>query len=219
MDTIETARAALRESALTFLAANTGLTTLGCTTAGFTRSAGSFLTDGFRPGHEVVSAGFAGAASGTFVLKSVTDLLMEAENPTGLTTQAAAGGRQITCPWLARAAWENWPFDMDPARPYVREKLVPQEQTRTSIGPNARVQVGGTWMLDFFFPANVKGTVGPGSYVGTLCENHFYPGRSLVRNNQQILVISSTRSAGRSSAGWYMIPVVLRFKTFYTTPQ
>lgn len=217
MGSFENARAVLRESALTFVAADTGSLTLGLTTTAITRSTGSFLADGFKPGMEVQVSGYP-FAIGPFVLKSVTALELTPNDASELSLQSPASGRRVLCPWLAQSAWENWTFAPDEARPYVRERLMPQEQFRLSLGPKARVQVGGSWLLDFFFPASIRGTAGPDAYVDSLAENHFYPGVSLVRNNQQVLVVNSTRSGGRVSAGWYMIPFILRFKTHFITP-
>lgn len=62
----------------------------------FTRTAGSFLTDGFAVGQGITTSGFtAPGDNGTFVISAVTELVITCATATGLVDEAAAS-RTIT---------------------------------------------------------------------------------------------------------------------------
>ena len=62
----------------------------------FTRSLGSFPTDGFAVGQLVTTAGFTnGGNNGTFVITALTATVMTCANEVGLTTEGSAAGRTI----------------------------------------------------------------------------------------------------------------------------
>jgi hypothetical protein len=61
---------ALRGRVLTLSVATTGTTSLAATATGYTRAAGSFVTDGFKPGMEVLAAGFATSGNNGYKIRS-----------------------------------------------------------------------------------------------------------------------------------------------------
>lgn len=62
----------------------------------FTRSAGSYLTDGFAAGQSVTTSGFTGGNNGTFTIESVTATVMTMTSSTGLADEAGGGNERIT---------------------------------------------------------------------------------------------------------------------------
>ena len=84
-------------------AGTTGSTSLGATLAGYTRPAGSFITDGFVVGQTIVGSGFAAAVgttpsnSGTSVITAISadGLSMSVTKATGLAVEAAAAAREL----------------------------------------------------------------------------------------------------------------------------
>ena len=62
----------------------------------FTRSSGSYLTDGFAPGQNITTAGFANAGNcGNYVINTVTATVITVTNVTGLVTETSAAGRTV----------------------------------------------------------------------------------------------------------------------------
>lgn len=109
---------ALRARALTVSVATTGSITMEATATGFARAAGSFVTDGFAVGMEVVPSGFA--VNAPAVVTGVLPLAMTVRG--GRAPEAAAGGRSLTVGLPVLRAWENAPaFTPEDGRPFVEE--------------------------------------------------------------------------------------------------
>lgn len=63
----------------------------------FTRSAGSFVTDGFVAGNEITCANFTNAGNNsTFVIDTVSALVITVVDKTGMVTEAGTGDETIT---------------------------------------------------------------------------------------------------------------------------
>ena len=156
---------ALRNRALTLSVATTGSTTLAATTTGFTRAAGSFITDGFVVGMEILAAGFSTAANnGNGVVTSVAagTLLVDAYTVTlgvtgytvaarTLATEAAAAGRTISVGLPAMRAWENTALTPVAGKPYLEEDYVPAtERLFTSPAASGMVEETGLYVLKWY---------------------------------------------------------------------
>jgi hypothetical protein len=89
----------------------------------FTRASGSFLTDGFAAGMELLSAGFSTANNGRFVVQSVTATTVTVTGV--LSNQASGSGRSLTVGIPILRALENTEFEPVSGRPYWREEFVP----------------------------------------------------------------------------------------------
>lgn len=80
----------------------------------FTRISGSFITDGFKNGDKILTAGFTNAGNnGTFTITTITATVITCSGAAGLVTEASAAGRTIGLGTLgaASAAPSNSPFD------------------------------------------------------------------------------------------------------------
>lgn len=137
------AQLALRARATSVVIATTGSTSLSATTTGYARAAGSFLTDGFAPGMEVLVAGFATAANNgygviTFVSATVMSVTKYALGTvssadatptiaaaTATSAEVAAAGRSIVAGLPILRAYENTKIAPSPIGPYVEEDFVP----------------------------------------------------------------------------------------------
>lgn len=117
---------ALRTTLLSVKVAQTPATTLTATGTGFTRAAGSFITDGMVPGMEVLPAGFTN--NDPAVIKTVSALAITTYQAN--TVESAASGRSLTVGIPSIRSWENtnkkrvqqyWYFDEDysPGGSYV----------------------------------------------------------------------------------------------------
>jgi hypothetical protein len=135
---------ALRVRALTLVVATTGSMDLAATSRGFTRSTGSFLTDGLYAGMEILPAGFSDNSPKT--IKSVSATAIETEEP-GFT-QAAASGRSLIAGVPSRRAWKAYPFEPTAGRLYVVDELAPAAPQHISgIAEGGDLEEFGTYQF------------------------------------------------------------------------
>lgn len=103
----------------------TGSTTLARTATGYIRASGSFVTDGFFAGMEILEAGFP--TNAYRVVKLVEALTLTVDTDEGLlAAESAASGRTITCALPESVGWEDTEVDRAPAnRCFASDELVP----------------------------------------------------------------------------------------------
>lgn len=121
------AQLAFRARATSLVVATTGSTSLAATSTGYTRSSGSFVSDGFVVGMEITAAGFGSA--GNNGVKRVTKVQAGTLTVTSITggnvTESAGSGRSLLAGLPLLRAWENIEFTPISGRPYVAEEWVP----------------------------------------------------------------------------------------------
>lgn len=97
---------------------------LSATSTGYARSSGSFVTDGYRVGMEVLGAGFStGVNNGAGVITGVSALALTILG--GCTVEAAATGRTLNVGVPVKRAWENVALRPVTGQAYVEESYVP----------------------------------------------------------------------------------------------
>jgi hypothetical protein len=140
---------AMRLRLLGVVLATTGSVTLAATATGYTRTSGSFLTDGFRVGMEVTPAGFSDAQTRVITAVSALQLRVNTQHAAGAPTpQGAAAGRTLTAQLPALREYENDAFTPVPGRPYLSEELVPGGATILSaVADGGRTQETGLYVL------------------------------------------------------------------------
>lgn len=118
------AHIALRNRLLGVSVATTGLTSLSVSSAGYVRASGSFVTEGFEPGMEVVGSGFiaGGNNAAPHIVSEVAALVMKCS---GVTPEIADTGRSVSCGLPLIRLFENAKTERTPGRPYVEESYVP----------------------------------------------------------------------------------------------
>lgn len=122
---------ALRQRLATLSVATTGAISLSATATGYARTTGSFLTDGFGRGMEIVPAGFA-----TNVARIITGVSALTITVSGaVAVEAAAGGRSLTAGLPSMQAWENRAFQPTAGVPWVREEYLPGPTAQVTLGP------------------------------------------------------------------------------------
>jgi hypothetical protein len=126
---------ALRAKALTLSVATTGAISLAAVATGYVRTTGSFYTDGFWPGMELVTIGFAN--NGTRVITQVTPTTISVYTP--LTPEGVAGGRTLTVGLPSSRAWENVTHRPASA-PYIEEQYIPGPAAQVTLGPNGEIE-------------------------------------------------------------------------------
>lgn len=182
------AQIALRTRAETLVVCTTGSTTLGQSTAGFTRSSGSFLTDNFRAGMEVTPAGFPSTTR--VVLTDVTAGL--AKTRTALSAVPEASGRTLSVGLPLTRNYENRDTSIaTDVVPFIEEEWVPRPpEIRTMPAQGASRSDFGEWVVRWY---GLQGVDVPGNRK---CVDAFLdlftPGTELVAGSH-ILTVQGTR--------------------------
>jgi hypothetical protein len=153
----------------------TGVTTLTATGNGYTRAAGSFITDGFVPGQEVVPVGFTTNTVG--IIKKVEALTLTTEGRRNAET--AATDRSLTVGIPPYRAWDNVAFDpkLAEGRWYVEEEYFPGPQYRISATPQGEFEHTPTYVIKYYGLPNEASIALYAIGLATLLA--FKPGKSL----------------------------------------
>lgn len=122
---------ALRSNLLSTVFATTGTTTLTATETGFTRAAGSFVTDGFVAGLEVVPTGFADNSIGIIKTVEAGEITLRDDR----TAEVAGAGRDLTVGIPVLRGWENTEEGRIAGRWYIDEDYLPGISSKDTIGP------------------------------------------------------------------------------------
>jgi hypothetical protein len=176
------AQLALRARAIATVVATTGSTTLSATTTGYTRAAGSFLTDGFRAGMEVTPSGF-----GANVVDVITDV--SALSITTKTAHAAEVGvtGSLTAYLPGLRAYENERFTKDPKRPYLEEEFVPATAGMITMpAATGDLEETGLYVIRLY-GLSAYGIVGLRSMIDAL-RARFSPGTTITAGSASLRV-------------------------------
>ncbi len=178
--------------------ATTGSTTLGSNDNGassdtFTRSSGSFVTDGFRSGDLVQSSGFA-TSNGIFRVATVTDLTLTIASGQALATEAPAAGRTVSVIFVSVVEdWETQFKAPDGGKGGWQISRHQGHMPRGTLGALAAGQHhydGDTGVLTVRARDSANLNANPTAHQYAYCE------RSLAPTNQAVFFISGD-SSGR----------------------
>lgn len=146
---------------------------LAATTTGYTRTVGSFLTDGFAVGMEVTPSGFTTTTAATITDVTATTMTVDTDR----TADLIAGGRTLTVGLPAVRAWENVDATPVTGQPWVEESYLP--------GAVEQVTVTATGMLEVLpiYTLTLRTKLGIGmtallAYADAVLA-HFAPGLAL----------------------------------------
>lgn len=145
---------AIRAHARTVSVATTGATSLAVSGSTYTRATGSFVTDGFKPGMELLASGFASATNnGLAVVTAVAATVLTVDRT--LVDATASAGKTLSVGLPSREAWENLPFDPTPGAPWVREEFVSGPSRLISASASGTVEFDPLYHLHIYVPDNV----------------------------------------------------------------
>ncbi|HTG26120.1 MAG TPA: phage tail terminator-like protein [Reyranella sp.] len=131
-------RLSLRGQLLTLVVATTGAISLSVTASGYVRTSGSFVTDGFVAGMELLASGFGtGTNNGPQVITAVTPLTLSVS---GLSAEGAGAGRSLTVGVPSTRLYENLVGRPIQLKPYLQEQYAPAPPVLGS-GPAAGAMV------------------------------------------------------------------------------
>lgn len=141
-----TIQRAARSHALWLEVCTTGSTTLAATSTGYTRPAGSFITDGFRVGMELTPTGFSDTTKRTIIGVSALAIVVSGT----VTAQGAASGRTLSVGLPQYRAWENVEFTPVSGSPYVAELYLPAGTQQVTVGEFGEVEAIPIYQLDIY---------------------------------------------------------------------
>jgi hypothetical protein len=215
---------ALRARARTLTVCTTGSTTLSATSAGYARTTGSFLTDGFRPGMQLLAAGFAKSANnGRRVITAVSALAIECA---GCSGEGAASGRTISvglpiADGDVEALWENVEFTPTTGVPWTEERYIPGPAPRkVELGEDGEVELRPMYELRIHFPEN-KAARAVAKYTDAICNHFAHPyyatlgSGDLLRARTDVMPFRGELRPSRP--GWVSVAVTLPFWIRTTT--
>lgn len=120
---------ALRARALTLSVCTTGSVTLAATAAGYTRTTGSFVTDGFLVGQEVTPAGFTQTTPAYITAVAALTLSING----GRTAQVAGAGRTLAVTLPAQRVYDNIAFTPTAGRWYAEGEYSPSTAALSTV--------------------------------------------------------------------------------------
>ena len=201
----------LRTRLETLAVLTTGSMSLEVTAATYVRTVGSFITDGFAPGMEVIGTGFAGANNNDASTVILVTALVLTVNRT-LTVEADTAGRVLKVDLPSKRAWENIEFDPDQGDPYIEEQFIPGPSQQITVGTGGIVQVNPMYSVLFHIPQNV-GIGAINRYINAV-EVLFSPRTAMTLTNGDILRVRTDTGpfSGQTlkrKAGWVVAPVTI----------
>ena len=202
---------AIRTQLLTMEAATTGSISLAATSAGFVRTTGSFITDGFEPGMELAATGFStGSNNDDWTIDTVLALTLAVS---GLTTDGAASSRTLTVGLPAGRAWENISFDPVTGSPWFEEDYLSGPSSQLTAGTTAAtLNVDPLYVAKVYVPEN-RGVGAVNRYADAILAA-FKSNTSLTLTNGDKLDVRLNPGPFRGQmihdrAGWVVVPVTV----------
>lgn len=214
---------ACRTRLLTLIVCTTGSTTLAATATGYSRAAGSFLSDNFAPGMEITPTGFA--ANTVDTITAVSALTLTTRNSRAV--ESAASGRTISVGLPASIAKENEKFVPVNGVPYVEEQYVPGPEFVSTDGGQGLLELRPMYSPRVYVPANV-GILADGRYADAI-KALFKPATVLTLPTGSAGDSCEVRKdaapfrgqrAPSATAGWSCVPITIPLKaqTLSTVP-
>lgn len=207
---------ALRTHLNTLSVLTTGSVTLSATATGYARSSGSFLTDGFAEGLELVASGFSKSANnGAHVVTNVTATELECDG--GNAAESASSGRTLSVGVPSRVAWEGDEFEREPGWPHFEEQFIPGPTPQITLGPLGQLELTPQYQVQVHVPED-RGALGARRYSDAL-KKHFTPRTAIAVGSDTLRVRADGGPFGgqlvRRVPGWIVAPLTfpLRIRT------
>lgn len=204
---------AIRDRLVTLSVVTTGAITLASTASAYTRSTGSFVTDGFEPGMELTASGFGNAADGLAVVLTVTATVLTVDRVLPVTS--AGAGRTLSVGLPSRRAWENVRFAAPTtAKPYVEEQYIPGPSARVTLGSGGDLEATPMYQVQLHMPEGV-GKAAIRRYLDALYD-HFRPDTALTVGTDVLRVRGDvgpfSGQIQRSTEGFVVAPLTIPFR-------
>lgn len=194
-------RAAARTHLLAMPAfATTGtLTNVSVSGSTYTRASGSFITNGFRAGDEIVASGFANATNnGRALIVNVTATTIVVDR--ALSSAAAGASVTIAAGLWQGQSWEGRAYAPVTGVPYISESLRAIWSQVRAIGRGGTIGHRLDLVLRLNYPAGI-GTVGIERQAGAI-RQHFEPGVQMTYGSHKATVLQVERTSLDHGTAW-----------------
>ena len=125
---------------------STGTVAVDSVAKTFTRSTGSFLTDGYLVGMSFTTSGFTNSGNnGTFVVSAVTATVLTASAASTLVTETAAAGRTIS-PNMTKSRFTD--LSLDPVMAMIESKEIRGDRMTSDVR-GTTLTGEGDWGFEF----------------------------------------------------------------------
>lgn len=139
----------IRAVLATFEAATTGTAQITCTSAGYSRSVGSFLDDGFAPGMVVTGSGFANSENNA--TKTITQVTATFMYCAGCVAETE-GSRTVSA-GLPDVAAENVRYEPTQGVPFFSEQYLPGTMQQVTMGDTGQLEVLPIYVVRIHVPS------------------------------------------------------------------
>lgn len=218
---------ALRARALDAFVVSTGLTTekgwpllteagaiivtdcgLSAVAAGYERTTGSFITDGFAVGQEVTPVGFTDTSTG--VITSVTALALGIAG--GRTAEATSTDKALYVGLPTVRAWENLDLTPTGGAWYIDEDYLPGPVQQITLGALGTVETLPQYVLKLYGLAGVG--IRPLYKAADALLDAFPPRLNLTLSTGDQLIVRTNPAPYRGQlltveGGWAVIPITI----------
>lgn len=203
---------AARARLMGLVVCTSGATTLGASAKTFTRSAGSFLDDGFSGGMEVHGVGFSSANNEPAVIERVEALALTVTR--NLSDQSAAADRQLVVSLPSQRRWENKELKPTAGVPYVREQYIPGPSNQRGAGEGGMLELWPMYAVHVCVPEDT-GMGAPARYADAVL--NLFPHRLAIPVGADTLRVRTDTGpySGQKmpgEPGWTTIPVTIPFR-------
>jgi hypothetical protein len=207
----------LRTKLLSLEVATTGSTSIAGTATGYSRSAGSFITDGLRVGMELTGTGFADPDNNT--AKTITAMTATTLTCSGTAVEAEAAGRTLSVPLPSGRAWSNTEYEPVEGEPWFEEVYLPGPMARQSLGSSATLEILPQYLPRIYVPAG-SGPDAALKYADAML-TLFAPGTTMTLTSGDVLRVRGDLAPfpgqlAQISPGFAVLPVTVPLRLWTT---
>lgn len=175
-------------------------------TAGYRRTEGSFVADGFRAGDTILVAGFSEAGNdGAAILRAVTAEELTVDR--ALTPEAAGPPVGIVATLPAARKFDGQPFVRPAAAPWVRVALKPVGANVAAFGAGGLLRQRGTLLVDLCEPVADGFGLARLERLAAGLRGHFRAGAAIARDGLVVRILGLRRGAVQETRDFLSLPV------------
>ncbi len=205
-----TTEASIRAALEAHLAATVLLDTgsrddIAATSTGYSRAAGSFVTDGFRVGDTVQPDGFADTTPS--IVLAVSDGVLVVDRT--VTPEAAGAAVSIAVVLPERRRFEGQPFVRPKDKPWLRALLRPASAPLVAFGTGGILRHQGSLIVELVEPVDSGRGLARLERLAAGLRERFTPGLRLQRDGLEVRVGEARRGAVLETIDILTLPLAI----------
>lgn len=122
----------------------------------------------------------------------------------------------VGVPTTDKRSWENVHFEPPEGETWIRGTVLWGRSRPSVVGPNPQLMYTGIFQVDVFIPRGTQSTPGGPNAADVLADairDAYDAGDVLTKNATRVHIEWSERLPGRPDNPWYMVPVIIRWRT------